>query len=246
MKAGTKRRGSSALALVGVLLLATVASGEGYGNDGSGVLWRIRTRQGDVVRMGQVVVTDGDSRLAPELTDIALPTKHGLYAIPFGMLYRVPLEDPEHSTVVGSLGASLNALAFDADDNLYGAGDMGLYRIDLTTGRARRIGAFGVGSGSDGDLVFIGKELWATISSSGGVLLARLDPATGRAASSTLLRREDGSRPMNVWGLSYDGQQLLGLCPDGEVLSIDREKAVARTLMRTKVRFWGGSVPLRL
>ena len=115
MKAGTKRRGSSALALVGVLLLATVASGEGYGNDGSGVLWRIRTRQGDVVRMGQVVVTDGDSRLAPELTDIALSTKHGLYAISFGMLYRVPLEDPEHSTVVGSLGASLNALAFDAD-----------------------------------------------------------------------------------------------------------------------------------
>ncbi|MGE0191293.1 MAG: hypothetical protein AB7T63_04540 [Planctomycetota bacterium] len=227
-------------------LLASVAHAEGYGNDSAGVLWRIRTRQGDVLRMGQVVVGEGEARQAPELTDIALSTQHGLYAISFGTLYKVPLEDPEHSTVVGPLGASLNALAFDADDNLYGAGDLGLYRIDLATGRAKRIGAFGVGSGSDGDLVFIGKELWATITSGSGVLLAQLDPATGRATTSRPLRREDGSRVVSVWGLSYDGQQLLGLCPDGEVLSIDREKAVARTLMRTKVRFWGGSIPLRL
>jgi hypothetical protein len=230
--------------------LAGPAQADGYGNDGDGVLWHVRTRQGDVVRLGQVRVVRGEDpevpAFAPELTDVALSPKHGLYAISFSELYRVNLEDPARSTHVGSLGTTLNGLAFDSEDRLFGAGTGGLYRIDLGTGRATHIGAFGVGHGSDGDIVFIDKELWATLSGSGGTLLARLDPTTGKALESHALHLADARRIQDVWGLSWDGRQLLGLCPTGEVLVLDRATGAARVLFETRTRFWGGAIPLRL
>lgn len=232
-----------------LLAVAGLAGADGYGNDGDGVLWHVRSQQGEVVRVGQVLIRDagGDAApYAPELTDVALSPKHGLYAISFTQLYRVNLEDPSRSTHVGALGASLNGLAFDGEDRLFGAGAGGLYRIDVTTGRATHLGAFDVGHGSDGDLVFIGDALWATLSGTGGVLLARLDPATGKALESRPLRLADDRQVSDVWGLSWDGRQLLGLCPTGEVLVVDRPTGRARLLFRSKVRFWGGSIPLRL
>ena len=248
MRRARRRAGRGPLVLALLLFLpalALPAAADGYGNDGDGGLWRVRTRHGDVVRLGQVAIQEGERRYTPSLTDVALSPRHGLYAIGFHDLYRIDLEDPTRSTRVGSFTPSLNGLAFDGEDRLYGVGASGLYRIDLLTAAATHVGAFGVGGGSDGDIVFVHQELWATLADGGGTLLAQLDPATGRATTTHALREADGTRLEDVWGLSWDGRQLLGLCEDGRVYDIDRATGVARLLFRSKVRFWGGSVPLR-
>lgn len=236
------------LGAVAYFTLASAAWGDAYANDGDGRLYLFRSAKREPTYLGQVQVGEGDFAYTPSLTDIAFDAGKGLFANSFSDLYRIDLDNPHRSTLVGSFGGiSLNALAFDDEGRLYGAGDGGLYTIDIKTGRATYVGSFG-GSvlGSDGDLAFREGRLLATLRTNTGTVLAHIDTATGKASTLLPLLTADDRRVGDVWGLAFDGKVLLAFTQAGEVLEVDAATGKVKSLARTRARYWGASPALRL
>lgn len=232
-----------------VLWIGTAASAYavGYATDDRGRLFEIRPRKQLSKLLGTVKVKFGTTWVTPTLTDLALSAKHGMYGISYTELYKINMADPTKSTRVGLLGGeSLNALAFDEDDALWATGGSSLYRVNLLTGRATRVGSFGGVGSSDGDLAFVGKTLYATLSGVGGTHLATLDPKTGRATSVGLIRTTTKQPVYSVWGLIWDGQRMFALTSDGRVFRLDEKRAIATPLFTARNRFWGACPMLRL
>ena len=233
-------------ALVLSLLAARPAQAAGYATDDRGRLFEVLPRKQKTKYLGLVKVKQGTTSYAPTLTDIALSAKHGMYGISFSELYKIDMTDPAKSKRIGSLGsASLNALVFDEDDNLWATGGSSLYRIDLVTGRAKLVGSFAVGT-SDGDLAFVNKTLYATLQGMRGTYLAKIDTKTGKATAVGLIRTGDKRALHSVWGLIWDGQRLFALTSSGGVYRLDEKQAVATRLFSAKNRFWGACPMLRL
>jgi hypothetical protein len=119
---------------------------------------------------------------------------------------------------------NVNALASDAHGRLYVAstsGDFGV--VAIGTGRARRIGSYGAGLGSSGDLAFARDgTLYATAQSSGGQVLLRVDPATGVASIRARLALRD------VYGLAFG--------PNGKLVGAARGNATPAVLVSIDTR----------
>lgn len=88
----------------------------------------------------------------PQFTDIALSETNDFFGITFGQLFKVNVGGGSTS-LIGNLGASLNALGFGGDGNLYGAGGSGFYKLNTSTGTATLVSNIS-GFGSSGDIVF--------------------------------------------------------------------------------------------
>ena len=91
--------------------------------------------------IGRLQTTTG---VQPAITDLALTPSGKLWAISFDRLYRVD-SLTGRLTDIGALGAvDVNALAADANGNLFGATliSQSLIRIDATTGTSTIVGQF--------------------------------------------------------------------------------------------------------
>ena len=230
---------------VSALALPATAHAAGYATDDRGRLYEVLPRKNATRLVGTVQVKRAGATHTPTLTDLALSYKKGMYGISFSALYKIDFLDPSQSTFVGSLGASLNALAFDKDNVLWATGGSALYRVDLTTGRAKRVGSFGGVGTSDGDLAFVDGTLYATLSGAGGTHLATLDPKTGRAKSVGVIRAGPARALYGVWGLIWDGRTLYALTSSGGVFKLDTAKAIAKPLFAARARFYGACPAIR-
>lgn len=105
--------------------------------------------------------------------------------------------------VLGERGA--NALTADSQGRVFGATNEGVFfEVDPRSGRTRRIGAFGRGLESSGDLAFAPDgTLFATVRGMSSDSLAVVDQATGRATLLGALGYPE------VWGLAFAPDGLL-------------------------------------
>ena len=158
--------------------------------------------------IGTIQTADGSQ---PVITDIALSPSGSLYGCSFDTLYLID-QSTAIATPIGSGLPSTNALAFDASGQLFGATTSGAFlQIDTNTGGATTVGYYGSGYVASGDLAFAPDgTLYATVTAPGVAndVLVTVDPATGTAT------RVDPNSDIgwaDVYGLAFDGTQLLGL-----------------------------------
>ncbi|WP_139240433.1 hypothetical protein [Geitlerinema sp. PCC 9228] len=133
-----------------------------------------------------------------------------------GDLYSINLEDAS-TNLIGNTGLFLNVLnglGFDDSGNLFATGGSGFYRIDLETGNAILVSNID-GFISSGDIAFDGTQFFAT---------------SANPTNNTLFSfNSDGSNQTqigaigfpNVFGLTYQEENLFGFTSNGEILSID-------------------------
>ena len=183
-----------------------------FGADASSALFRIDPRSGAASRIGATGVRG--------ITDIAFTPNRKLYGVSFTQLYAIDPRTGRACPIGSGLDmGSVNALASDARGHLYAAstgGDFG--RVATGTGRATRIGSYGAGLGSSGDLAFASEgTLFATAQSGGREVLLRVDPRTGSA-----LVRGPLSLP-EVYGLAFG--------PDGRLVGVGRGNATPAVLV---------------
>ena len=122
---------------------------------------------------------------------------------------------------------------------LYGAGSRTpgeLVQINPTTGTATKVGSFGSGIGSSGDLEFLKGQLYGLVykSTTGtDTYLAKISlskSTMGHATSLLLLKRKVGSSYEvlhNVWGLANRSGVLYATMETGEVLTINPATGIA-------------------
>ncbi len=99
-------------------------------------------------------------------------------------------------------------------------------RINANTGVTTKLGNYGAGLTSAGDLAFFGAKLYATVNKTGSVntRLATIDTSTGKA---TLVGANGGNIGFkDVWGLAVRNSIMYGVTKDGKLLRINPSTAV--------------------
>ncbi|MFN7283293.1 MAG: beta strand repeat-containing protein, partial [Dolichospermum sp.] len=127
-----------------------------------------------------------------------------------GVLYKVNVSTGTR-TSIGSAGAFINALGFDNAGNLYGTGNSSFYLINKTTGAAT-FQATLPGIVSSGDIVWNGNDFYGT-SIGGDILYSVSTAGVVTSIGSTGFN--------NVYGLAYDGQNLLGYTANNQQIQIN-------------------------
>jgi hypothetical protein len=158
------------------------------------------------------VITNGPSSLA----DIALDGSGQLYGNTLSELYRFNTVT-NTSTLVGSLGTSINGLGFANNGNLYGTSGNNFYQINTTTGAATQVGGNIANFSSAGDIVFnpnTNQFLATSLSPSNSTLFS-----IGLNGSASPIGSGIGFG--NVYGMFFEGGQLFGYTDDRRQIKID-------------------------
>jgi|GEM_PF-957578 len=178
------------------------------------------------------------------VTDIAVTSDNILWGITYSSLISI-----DYCTgigrYVGDVGGtwSLNALVSAPGPVLYGADTNGnVWRIDPATGRGTRIGNYGFGLSSSGDIAW-GPDglLYATTrsGSSSSDILVSVNPSTGSARIIGI------TGFASIYGLAVMDGILYGLTDLGELLRIDTTTGRATLLGVIGSSFWGAASPPR-
>lgn len=142
-------------------------------DDSSGNLGEIN------LNTGQTTVVGG---LGEALTDIAFNPSQQLFGETFNTLYSIN-QSTGAATEIGNFGAGvlLNGLVFSQGGILYASGGTGLYTVNTVTAAATLVGNSGLDGGfvSEGDLAFVGGQLYESVSNGLTSDLARIDTTTG-------------------------------------------------------------------
>jgi hypothetical protein len=219
---GCTGTGTCAVTVTGGATVTATFKTFGYANS-TDTLYRIN---GDTDAFTTVGAFGGDCA-GLVIGDIAIDHTGAMYAVSIGGTPGLFAVDDTTATCthVGNLGGpTCNGLTFGADPNdtssdlLYAGCATSLYTIDVATGAATQVGAFGNGLSSSGDILSVrGFGTFATLTSgSGNDVLAAVDPATGQA---TVVGTDIGYA--QVWGLGYANGALLGFTGADQLLSID-------------------------
>jgi hypothetical protein len=174
------------------------------------------------------------------LTDITF-RRRTLYAISFSDLYSLNATTGA-SHLIGPLGVTdANALATQPGTNtVFAAGLSGrLFKVNVKTGHATLVGAFGHGYYSSGDLTFARGHLYGTVMRSGSApsLLVRINTRTGAAK----LIGNTGYR--DVYGLVTGAGDLYGATYGGSFLAISAKTGRARLIWKDRLAVGGLAVP---
>ena len=176
------------------------------------------------------------------VTDIAVTNDNMLWGITYDSLLSI-----NYCTgvgrVIGDVGttSTLNALVAAPDGYLFGADyDGDVWRIDPSTGAGTRIGNYGIGLHSSGDLAW-GPDglLYGTVYVvwSPNNLLISVDPVTGGA-----IVIGDIGFPQ-VYGLAVISGILYGLTDAGQLITIDRSTARGTLVGTIGSSYWGAASP---
>jgi hypothetical protein len=178
--------------------------------------------------------------LGHEITDIAF-LGGVLYGIGFGTFYRINLQ-----TGLGTEIGALKVVNGNALTNVPGHSDLlaasttgQVFWINPTDAAVTNVGYFGVGIGSSGDLTYIGRTLYATVTRAGYVdsFLARVNVGTGMA------RIIGDSGFASVYGLAPLGGTLYGATSVGAFLRFNVRTGRATLLWSSHLPV-GGLAPL--
>src|SRR5512138_987227 len=149
-----------ALALASCSLLATSACGGGS-NHGNPFVFAVSV---DTLYRTELSGTGTDTAVGAihlaggtgvDVIDVAVAPDGTLYATGSDQLYQVDGTTALATPIGSNTLPYLQALAFDASGNLYGAGSKSsayLYRIDAGTGAATIVGELGAGQDASGDM----------------------------------------------------------------------------------------------
>jgi hypothetical protein len=176
------------------------------------------------------------------VTDIAVTSDNMLWGITFTSLLVIDYCTGTGS-FVGDVGgtSSLNALVSAPDGMLFGADYGGdVWRIDPATGRGTRIGSYGAGLSSSGDLAYGPDDrLYGAVraSWSSNDLLIAVNPVTGRAALVG-----DIGFPF-VYGLAVLSGVLYGLTDAGQLITISMATGRGTLVGTVGSSFWGAASP---
>lgn len=201
----------------------------------SGMLYRVETSStGSDTAIGAIRTGSG---VTPTITDIAVTPTGQVYAISFSTLYSIDPRTAVATQIGSGLGqANVNALASDSAGNLYAATSSGSFlRVDATTGVATRIGPYGSGYSSAGDIAFStpGVLFAAVQGESRNSILVTVTPSTGVATRVGSSLTDSGFA--NVYSLSAIGGLVFGLTTDaaggGSLVRFDLNSGQA-TLVR--------------
>lgn len=184
-----------------------------------------------------------------QMTDIALDRKGKLTGISFDTVYSV---DPKtaactYLAALDTLGSgTFNGLSYIAVQGadvkevlMASAADGSLYEVDPATGKSKKLGAFGGGLGSSGDLVSVkGLGTLATVKQGFGLTdwLAKVDPLTGAAAIIGDVGFKD------VWGLGYWKDKVYGFSEGAQFILIDPKTGKGTAQSSGSAAWWGAGV----
>ena len=175
-----------------------------------------------------------------QITDIARTSDGRIYGVSFRALYEI---DPisARARLIGPLGADgVNGLAANGGRLVASSTQGVFFYVDPGTGRATRVGRFGRGVVSSGDLCF-GPNGALYLTSPHGPSnattdrLMRIDPATGAA---TIV---GGTGLSRIYGLTFTGTEILGFTEAGVVVQLDSNTGAATPLATLGNSFWGAS-----
>jgi hypothetical protein len=181
----------------------------------------------------------GDFGATTSMADIALASDGTLYGISFYDFYTI---DPTTAaaTLVGSLGSTeqINGLTVAPDGTIYAGSNPAtggtLFRVNSATGAATAVGGFGTDIASSGDIVWGPySAIYAPDAEGTTDRLVSINPATG-AASPLFDTGYD-----EMYGLSYTGGELLGLCGGGELVVINVDTGSVTMLRDFDITWWG-------
>lgn len=149
-----------------------------------------------------------------QLTDIALNTSDQLFGITFDQLYKI--NGSSTPAIVGNLGVGgMNGLGFTTSNDLYGTGSGGFYKINSSTGVASLL-SNPAGFSSAGDILFnpLSNQFLATSTTPGNSTLFSIDLMGNATAIGNI-------GFSSVFGLTFDGGNLLGYTSDRKQIKID-------------------------
>ena len=180
---------------------------------------------------------------------LAFDEEGRLFALEYGVLHQVDLKTGL-ARVLGSLGGNWGS---DGDlawvgDALYATVNGGggaachLVRINMKTWKATDVGRIretakvttGAQAGPQGKAGTKGKE-------SGPAPAPKAKGEAGPRRRPLTLRHFD-----DVWGLVWDGRDLYGVTPQGELLQIDYRSGRAVVVLRVRATFYGACAMLRI
>lgn len=141
------------------------------------------------------------------LTDIATTAQGQLYGNSFTQLYTIDKSTAIATPIGANTLTSINALAFDANGNLFGASSLNgsFYSINKNDGKATIIGLYGSSWISSGDLAFDSTGvLWASVQAPADIndRLATVNISSGIAT------QKFNNLPLNIWGLTFTNNTL--------------------------------------
>jgi hypothetical protein len=184
-----------------------------------------------------------------QMTDIALDRKGKMTGISFDSAYAV---DPKTAacTFLSKLQApfglgSYNGLSYIAVQStdvkevlMASAGDGSLYEVNPATGQSKKVGNFGGGLGSSGDLVSVKGLTLATVKKGSDKTdwLASVDPKTGQA---TLIGDTGFDE---VWGLGYWKDKVYGFTENKQLILIDPKTGKGTQVGTSAAPWWGAGV----
>lgn len=186
-----------------------------------------------------------------EITDLAVNAQGEVWAISFQSLYRVNTQTATLTWVAHFADFGFNALTFvpagvldPARETLVAVSVLDYYRVDTQTGAATRIGSYGGGFSSSGDLVSIANagtfatanspDPWATSD-----VLVRIDLATGQVTPIGA-----GIGFDFLYGLGYWRSRLFGFSDSGQLVEINIQTGVGTVVTPNTgtTQFWGAGV----
>jgi hypothetical protein len=184
-----------------------------------------------------------------QMTDIALDRKGKMTGISFNSVYSVdpktaactylaPLQTPSGIASFNGLSYIAVQAADTTEALMASAGDGTLYEIDPATGQSKKVGAFGGGLGSSGDLVSVKGLTLATVKQGFGLTdwLARVNPLTGQA----VLIGDTGFS--DVWGLGFWKDKVYGFTEGGQLIVIDPKTGKGTQASSSSAAWWGAGV----
>lgn len=180
-----------------------------------------------------------------QMTDLAIDSRQQFWGITFDSIYRVNPTDARCVFVAPFLGSMFNALSFipggelDPEAEVLVGADRGgaYYRVDTRTGAVTRLGAYGAGLGSSGDIVSVaGGGTFATVTDGDEELLARIDPRTGAAT------RIGPTGLTHTWGVGYWRSRVFGFTEGGTIAVIDIARGSSMAIPAERRAWWGAAV----
>lgn len=208
----------------------------------AGELFRVDPRGLTIERVGPFNFPDDgqDHRM----TDLAVNAARELWGITFDAIYRVD-EATARCTLASPLQGLYNGLTFvpagvlsPTTEVLLAVSTPGEYFVVNTSdGRVQRLGSYGSGLTSSGDLVSIATaDTWAIVKRDTRDHLARVDLRAGRTTVVGPTGVDD------IWGLGYWRNRLYGFTNTGAFVTIDPDTGRATVQSSTGHAWWGAGV----
>ncbi len=140
-----------------------------------------------------------------------------------GEFFSINLADAS-TTLLGHLNGFVNGLGFDDSGNLFGTGGDRLFEIDIDRAKANLVAEID-GFNSAGDIAYDGDKFFLTSDFGPNNTLFSIN-ADGSNASSIGNVGVD-----NVFGLTYQDNQLLGFTEGNQVIEIDQSTGAGRQIL---------------